>query len=227
MPATDDEASGACQRPGEAIDLHTLLGQFLAVRQEVNLQTRAVRAQQEQNAETLRQLAAALDALKQSQTRTEQLQRQTQGEAVRPLLKTLIDLYDALALAGREIERLGETVLPALEQLAAATAEEPADAPAPRSFWASLFGSSCRRRQPRSNGERHNSSAKRRRVRAAARPADARVDVDRLYNELAARRAGAAAARSGSDPNCGDSASTPSGWKWWKPSPTAAGRPAR
>jgi molecular chaperone GrpE len=139
---TEDEASGACQRPGEAIDLHTLLGQFLAVRQEVNLQTRAVRAQQEQNAETLRQLAAALDALQQSQMRTEQFQRQAREEAIRPLLKTLIDLYDALTLAGREMQRMSETVQPALEQLAAATTAEPeppAVAPAPRPFWRSLL----------------------------------------------------------------------------------------
>ena len=34
-------------------DLHTLLGQMMAVRQEVTLQTRAVRAQTEQNAQAL------------------------------------------------------------------------------------------------------------------------------------------------------------------------------
>src|SRR5579871_4197592 len=55
------EGGGGGETP---IDLHTLLGQFLAVRQEINLQTRAVRAQQEQNAETLRQLALALDSLR-------------------------------------------------------------------------------------------------------------------------------------------------------------------
>src|SRR5438045_201465 len=46
-----------------AVDLATLAGQFTALRHEVNLQTRAVRAQQEQNAETLRRLAQAVDAL--------------------------------------------------------------------------------------------------------------------------------------------------------------------
>ena len=74
-PVADDEASAADAPAEETIDLHTLLGQFLAVRQEVNLQTRAVRAQQEQNAETLRQLTAALDALGQSQARAEQYQQ--------------------------------------------------------------------------------------------------------------------------------------------------------
>jgi molecular chaperone GrpE len=106
------------------------------VRQEVNLQTRAVRAQQEQNTETLRQLSAALDSLRQSQGRGEQRRQQDLDEALRPLLKTLIDVYDALALASREMQRLRETVLPSVEQLAA---------PAPAvtsSFWARLFGSS-------------------------------------------------------------------------------------
>jgi molecular chaperone GrpE len=125
------------------IDLHTLLGQFLAVRQEVNLQTRAVRAQQEQNAEALRQLTAALDALRQSQAREEQAQQQAAEDVHRPLLKTLIDLYDALALAGREVARMRDTVQPALEQLTAATQDKPQAPPAPRSFWARLFGASA------------------------------------------------------------------------------------
>ncbi len=128
-----------------SVDLHTLLGQFLAVRQEVNLQTRAVRAQQEQNAETLRQLAAALDALRQSQARAEQERQQVEEQASRPLLKTLVDLYDALALAGRETQRLRETFEPALEPLTSAgSAEaEPLPSPAPPSFWARWFGPSA------------------------------------------------------------------------------------
>jgi molecular chaperone GrpE len=136
----------------EPIDLYTLLGQFLAVRQEVNLQTRAVRAQQEQNTETLRQLSAALDALRQNQARGEQIRQQDLDEAIRPLLKTLIDLYDALALAGREMQRLGETVLPSLEQLAEAAAIEPEPPPAPAappSFWGRLLGSSAPPPPPR------------------------------------------------------------------------------
>src|SRR5688572_24969382 len=50
----------------EGPDLHALLGQFVALRHEVNLQTRATRAQQEQNAEALRQLGQALDVLRQA-----------------------------------------------------------------------------------------------------------------------------------------------------------------
>src|SRR5713226_9158059 len=49
----------------EPIDVHTLLSQFVGLRHEVNLQTRAVRAQQELNAETLRQLGEAVQVLRQ------------------------------------------------------------------------------------------------------------------------------------------------------------------
>src|SRR4051812_47203759 len=52
--------------PSEPIDLHTLLAQFVALRHEVHLQTKTTRAQQEQNAETLRQLGAAFEALQKS-----------------------------------------------------------------------------------------------------------------------------------------------------------------
>src|SRR5712691_5889487 len=49
--------------PGEEVDLFTLVAQFTALRQEVNLQTRAGLTQQEQNAETLRQYGESLEAL--------------------------------------------------------------------------------------------------------------------------------------------------------------------
>jgi molecular chaperone GrpE len=149
-----EEASGGRQPPvgseqradaSRSPDLHTLLGQFLAVRQEVNLQTRAVRAQQEQNAETLRQLTAALDTLRQVQARGDEASQQEIDDAVRPLLKTLIDLYDALALASREMQRLRENLLPSLEQLAAAASVGP-ESP---SLWARLFRTSAPQRQER------------------------------------------------------------------------------
>jgi molecular chaperone GrpE len=94
------------------VDLHTLLGQFLALRHEVNLQTKATRAQQEQNAETLRQLGQALEALRQT-PKTED----NDEELLRPLLKTLLDVADALTLARREIDRLQVSAAASLEQL--------------------------------------------------------------------------------------------------------------
>jgi len=136
--------------PSPAVDLHTLLGGFVALRHEVNLQTRATRAQQEQNAETLRQLSEALEALRRAP-------QPAQDEATKPLLKTLVDLFDALALAEREVRRVQEAVLPALETMVAALA--PAEAPR-RPFWARWLGaappadSAERARQAREAGER-------------------------------------------------------------------------
>src|SRR5262245_55684459 len=92
------------------VDLHTLLAQFIALRHEVNLQTRATRAQQEQNVVTLEDLRAALDLLRRSQEGAKQADRESQDEIMRPLLKTLIDVNDALALAEREVRRLRENV---------------------------------------------------------------------------------------------------------------------
>jgi molecular chaperone GrpE len=132
------------------VDLHTLLGQFVALRHEVNLQTRASRAHLEQNAEALRQLAEASDALHQAQAAAQQAQRQVEEETLRPVLKTLVDLQDALALGGREVGRVRDAVLPLLDQAFAEAEPEssppPPSAPTPavpasRPFWAFWRGS--------------------------------------------------------------------------------------
>jgi molecular chaperone GrpE len=131
-PGPAAEANGTAPPIGEEVDLHTLLGQVLALKQEVNLQTRAVRAQQEQSAETLRQLARALEPLPEAPAGMPPPE-----ERVRSLLKTLIDLQDALALGGREVHKGEETLGELLDQAAAAM-EPPA--PRPDSFWGRLFG---------------------------------------------------------------------------------------
>ena len=102
------EQAGSLQPPSadgatEPIDVHTVLGQFTALRHEVNLQTRATRVQQEQNTETLRQFGQAVEALKQAQAAARQADQQSQDVLLRPLLKVLIDVYDALTLAEREV----------------------------------------------------------------------------------------------------------------------------
>jgi molecular chaperone GrpE len=130
--------------PAEAVDWHTLLGQFVALRHEVNLQTKASRAQLEQSAEALRQLAQAHDALCKAQAVAQEAQQQGQEELLRPLLKTLVDLHDALALGGRDAQRVRDVVFPELEQTFAETqpeSEPPPAAPAlaalaSRPFWA-------------------------------------------------------------------------------------------
>ena len=123
------------------IDLHTLLSQLVALRQEVNLQTRASRAQQEQGQEALSELRRALDSLRQSRDSVRQPDRQTEEEVLRPVLKALVDARDALALATPEIERVRSAVIPLLDELTAERAEEPALTQRPaRSSWMRLFG---------------------------------------------------------------------------------------
>jgi molecular chaperone GrpE len=108
--------------PREPVDLHTLVAQFVALRQEVNLQTRAVRAQQEQTAE----------ALKQAQTRP--AAPAEDSERAKPLLKALVDVADAQILAVRELER----VLAGLED--AAPPDDAAAQPPKLSLLARLAG---------------------------------------------------------------------------------------
>jgi molecular chaperone GrpE len=147
-PSAITDTSAAASPP----DLHTLLAQFTALRHEINLQTRSSRTQQEQAAEALRQLNTALDTSQRKEEETAEKQNARDEEMLRPLLKTLVDIYDALALARREILRVRETVLPELEQmkewprlLAEKAQEQPSPgapepvAPVP-SFWSRLVG---------------------------------------------------------------------------------------
>jgi molecular chaperone GrpE len=122
-PAPDNQAE---EEP--AIDLHTLLGQFTALRHEVNLQTKAARSQQEQSGQTLQELGRACETLRQAQAAAQQSNQQDQDQALRPLLKTLLDIHDAFSLAEREIQRAAETIQPLLDELAQDTlpAEEEA-----------------------------------------------------------------------------------------------------
>ncbi len=119
---------------GDAVDLHTLLAQFTALRHEVHLQTRAARAQQEQGGEALRQLGEAVAALQQSQLGARLGEEQARDDVVRPLLKALVDVYDNLALAEREVRRA--------EDGAAQAPAPPAESapPAAPSLWERLFG---------------------------------------------------------------------------------------
>ncbi|MFO0847495.1 MAG: nucleotide exchange factor GrpE [Gemmataceae bacterium] len=87
-----DAGGVAPGRPPEPVDLGMLVGQFTALRHEVNLQTRASRAAVEQNAETVKQLAAAT-----APTDVAGVQR--------PLVKALIDIADVLVIGLRQVEQ--------------------------------------------------------------------------------------------------------------------------
>jgi molecular chaperone GrpE len=143
LPTSASPAPSADE--AEPIDLHTLLGQFIALRHEVNLQTKAVRGQQEQNADTLRRLSQALDALQAARDASQEASEEARDVHIRPLLKVLVDVADALGLARREIQRVQQTILSSLERLAitvSAPPEPPGPAPAPAGFWTRWFGSS-------------------------------------------------------------------------------------
>jgi molecular chaperone GrpE len=94
--------------PAPTLDVATVVQQFIALRQEVNLQTKASRGQLEQTGQALALLKQSLDTLQDQQSKLETGDQQAQDEALRPLLKTLIDAYDALSLARREVQRLLE-----------------------------------------------------------------------------------------------------------------------
>jgi molecular chaperone GrpE len=118
-----------------SFDLATLVQQFTALRQEVNLQTRASRAQLEQNSTAVDLLRQSLESIQQQQARLQEAEQTEQNERVRPLVKTLIDAHDALALARKEVQRK-------LEQMSApatpATPPEPIRIKLP--FWARWLG---------------------------------------------------------------------------------------
>lgn len=86
-------ANGGRVEPGrspEPVDLFTLVAQFTALRHEVNLQTKATRAAVEQNAETVKQLAAATAPT-------------DVAEVQRPLVRAMVDIADALTIGLRQV----------------------------------------------------------------------------------------------------------------------------
>lgn len=127
----------------EPPDLHTLLGQMIAIRQEVNLQTKTVRAQQEQNSESLRVLEETVELLQRMPRQAAPAQT-SPDDLIRPLLKTLIDVHDAMSLAYREAQRVQESVLPLLETMSVSrdlsNIELPKLEQPERSFLEKLFG---------------------------------------------------------------------------------------
>jgi molecular chaperone GrpE len=124
LPA--EPAAGAPEGP--PVDLQTLLGQMAGLRTDVTLQIKTVRAQQEHYAEALRQLSTALEMLRQSQSAVVHGQQLGQEEHLRPLLKTLVDLHDALARAAREIQKVQERLPESLPQVEVPP-EPPPEAP--------------------------------------------------------------------------------------------------
>lgn len=112
--ATETEPTTTAER----VDLFTLIGQFTALRHEVNMQTKATRAATEQATEAIKQLSQPTE----------------QEDGAEPLVKALIDIADALALSMRQVDKA---------QTAAVEALRPKDSvlnTPPQGFFAKLFG---------------------------------------------------------------------------------------
>ena len=91
LEAIGDDRGDEPVGPSEPMDLYTLVAQFTALRHEVNLQTKATRTAVEQTAEALK-LASQPKAA-------------DPDEVARPLVKTLIDVADALQIGLRQAEK--------------------------------------------------------------------------------------------------------------------------
>jgi len=140
-------AALAAGPPPEPVDLATLTAQFTALRHEVNLQTRAARTQQEQAAQGLEALRQALAAVTQEEERRTAAEAERRDELLRPLLKTLVDARDALALAQRQVAKMHDALVTLPPPTAPTLDCPPLPAPAPpflgaapRSFWTRWFG---------------------------------------------------------------------------------------
>lgn len=121
----EEARAAASPEPAPAFDVATVLEHFIALRHEINLQTKSNRTQAEQTGQALEMLKESLVAL--------QEKSQDDGdEQLRPLLKTLIEIYDALALARREVQRLLDRSAPE------AAAPTPVKIWVP--YWARWFG---------------------------------------------------------------------------------------
>lgn len=92
LPATLPE-------PADGPDLSTLLREFIALRQEINLLTRAARVQQEQNTTTLTELSTALESLR------EKTGPPSTDNGAALHFKQLMEVRDALGRAEREMNR--------------------------------------------------------------------------------------------------------------------------
>lgn len=114
-----------------AVDLATVVGQFTALRHDVNLQTKAVRAATEQTAASL---ATVLAKLPDPDVEP--------APDVKPLLKAVIDIADALLMAHRQIQKTMDLVEPLVNEIddaPTAPAVEVSDPKQP-GFFGRLFG---------------------------------------------------------------------------------------
>jgi molecular chaperone GrpE len=94
-PVAERPSSAGYPAGSPTVDLATVVAAFTALRHEVNLQTKATRAQSEQ-------LAQALEA------RNQTADDNDEDAAVRPLIKAVAEVFDTLTRTTAEIDRLRE-----------------------------------------------------------------------------------------------------------------------
>jgi molecular chaperone GrpE len=139
---TDLAAAPSPSAEPPTVDLHTLVAQFTALRHEVNLQTRAARTSLEQTGEALKQLEETVEELRERPA--------AEDDESAPLLKTMVDVYDNLALALRQVERQRAAIDQSLADLVEGTKVpefgkivEAGPMAGRPSFWWRLFGASA------------------------------------------------------------------------------------
>jgi molecular chaperone GrpE len=103
----DLAAIPAPAEPPSEVDLHALIGQFTALRHEINLQTRSARTSIEQSGEAIGELRSALEELR---------ERPASEDSLDSLLKAVTDVYDNLALALRQVEKQRASIDESLDE---------------------------------------------------------------------------------------------------------------
>ncbi len=143
LPAPSEEST-------PTIDLATLTGHFTALRQEVNLQTKAFRTTITQ-LEPLQKLPEQLSDVQKKLVKSESPPPSSNDAEFKPLLKSLVDIHDSLVLAYRQVSKQSDDInellnVDVLEPLefpeefnAPATSETPVQ-PVKKGFFAKLFG---------------------------------------------------------------------------------------
>ena len=124
--------------PADPVDLAALVRQFIALRQEVNLQTKSTRGQLEQTTLAMEQNAKTLEAFQRAMDKIDQQAEADEArldEEKRPLLKALVEARDALAMARKHVAKS-----PSPAPAVGVHAESPPEVVVPLTFWAKLFG---------------------------------------------------------------------------------------
>jgi molecular chaperone GrpE len=119
------------------------LSQFVALRHDVSLQTKAARAQQEQASRSLDALEQALESLQDAHGATHEVSGDASADAARPLIKSLLEALDLLTVAGREVKRVRD-----LLETCGRALVEPIRQPCPRpTLLQRLFGGVAAQKQ--------------------------------------------------------------------------------